>query len=150
MCNRILDLSHTPTLEQTLVRRPDPLVTTQYPENALFDGQFVFLYPHRYISVTRMESIPWNLILNTEDITSACARIWHVISQKYVVRSYIFSFIIMINCDMFFKLCLFILSYQWILYTHLLHHKFAGNLGPSSFYIFLDARCLYSLGAYVW
>ena len=58
MCNRILDLSHTPTLEQTLVRRPDPLVTTQYPENALFDGQFVFLYPHCYISVTQMESIP--------------------------------------------------------------------------------------------
>ena len=52
---------------------------------------------------------------------------------------YIFSFIIMINCGIFFNLCSFTVSYQWILYSHLLHHKFVGNLRPSIFSIFLDA-----------
>ena len=51
----ITDIStygHTRTLEQTFVRRPSPLVTTQYPETSFFDGQLVFIYPDRYSSVT--------------------------------------------------------------------------------------------------
>ena len=44
---------------------------------------------------------------------------------------YIFSFIIMTNCGIFFNLCSFTVSYQRILYSHLLHHKFVGNLRPS-------------------
>ena len=59
---------------------------------------------------------------------------------------YIFSFFI-ICCDIFFNLCSFTESYQWILYTHdhLSHHKFVGNLRPFSFYIFLDAWSILNL-----
>ena len=83
------------------------------------------------------EQIVWeNSEIKCMKVPSKNAKQITTVPQSYW---YIFSFFVMICCDIFFNLCSFTVSYQWLLYSHLLHHKFVGNLRSSIFSIFLDA-----------